>query len=154
VSPHLYHHYQLEVCMLRQIALPTLIVVGLVLSAKSSATGEKSVDAKEPAKECLDAARRAYEYAWNEFSPFDLSKGDGEKVYRWSRRWMEAERDMAANKAKRLAAFQSHLERMKILEKEVHDYGSLRSTIPVQQMAATTFYRAEAETWLAEEKAK
>jgi hypothetical protein len=41
---------------------------------------------------------------------------------------------------------------MKMLEKEVRDYGALRSTIPFQQMAATAYYRAEAEQWLADGK--
>jgi hypothetical protein len=129
-----------------------LIVVGLFLGAKSSATEEKPLETKEPAKERLDAARNAYEFAWNAFKPFDLSKGEGEKVYRWSRRWMESERGMATTKAERVVAFQSHLERMKKLEEEVHGYAG--STIPLQQMAATTFYRAEAETWLADAKRK
>jgi hypothetical protein len=95
----------------------------------------------------MEAARDAYQFAWDEFKPFDLSKGEGEKVYRWSRRWMEAERDLASTKAARVAAFQGHFQRMKKLEEEVRGYTG--STIPFQQLAATKFYRAEAEAWLA-----
>ena len=79
---------------------------------------------------------------------------EGENVYRWSRRWMESARAVANTKAERLAALQGHFERMKNLEGEVQDYAATRSTIPVGQLAATRFFRAEAELWLAEEKAK
>jgi len=117
-----------------------------------TAIREKPFDAKKVAKEKLHASNNAYEIAWAQFKPFDLSKGDGEKVYRWSRRWMEAQRDMATNKIENLAAIKAHFDRMRRLEEEVQNYA--RGTIPFQQMEATRFYRAEAEAWLAEEKSK
>jgi hypothetical protein len=136
-----------------RVLVAAVVVCGLLLGVKvAMATAEKAVDTKELAKERRGAARDAYEFAWDEFKPFDLSKGDGEKVYRWSRRWMEAERDLATTKAERVAALQGHLERMKKLEEEVQGYA--RGTIPFQQLAATKFFRAEAETWLAEAQGK
>jgi hypothetical protein len=138
-----------------RILLSVVVACVLLLSVKAAVgTGGEAVGTQKLAKKRVEAARHAYEAAWAAFKPFDLSKGDGENVYRWSRRWMESERHLATTKAKRVAAFESHLERMKKLEKEVHDYGLLHNTIPVLQMAATTFYRAEAETWLAEEQAQ
>jgi hypothetical protein len=65
---------------------------------------------------------------------------------------MEAARVLATTKAERVAALQGHFQRMKKLEEEVQAYA--RGTIPFQQLAATKFYRAEAETWLAEAKDK
>jgi hypothetical protein len=109
-------------------------------------------DTRALTKEQLSAARAAYELAWEEFKPFDLSKGDGEKVYRWSRRWMEAERGLATTRAGRVAAYRGHFGRMKKLEEQVQAYA--RGTIPIQQLAATQFYRAQAQAWLAEQKAR
>jgi hypothetical protein len=136
-----------------RIPLFVLVVVGALFGATAAGpTGDKAVSAKKPGEERLSAARNAYEVVWSKFKPFDLSKGDGEDVYRWSRRWMESERDMAKSKAERVAALQSHFERMKKLEQEVQMYA--RGTIPIQQLAATQFYRAEAEVGLLEEKAR
>lgn len=120
-------------------------VVGVLLLGVhlAVATGEKALDSEDLAKERMEAARRAYQFAWDEFKPFDLSKGDEEKVYRWSRRWMEAERDLASTKAERMAALQGHIDRMKKLEVEVSTING--STIPFQHITATNFYRAEAE---------
>jgi phosphoserine phosphatase len=136
-----------------RVLLSAAAVFGLLLGVGvGMASSEKAVDTRELTKERMEAARDAYQFAWDEFKPFDLSKGDGEKVYRWSRRWMEAECDLATTKAERVAALQGHFERTKKLEEEVQAYTG--STIPFQQLAATKFYRAEAETWLAEAKDK
>ena len=131
-----------------------LVLLGAALGASSWAIEEKPVDPaiSQSSKECLAAARNVYELAWHEFKPFDLTKGDGEDVYRWSRRWMEWERDLAATKAERVAAAEKHLDRMKALETEIRNYGAIHSTIPMKQMQAAAFYRAEAELWLAKEK--
>jgi hypothetical protein len=127
----------------------------LLLVAKGTiATGAETAGKQKPAEVRLEAAHHAYDESWRRFKPFDLSKGDGENVYRWSRRWMEAERDLATTKEQRVAAAKRHFERMKQLEQEVHNYGLLHSTTPILEMAATKFYRAEAETWRAEENAK
>jgi hypothetical protein len=136
-----------------RILLFALVVGGALLGPMAAGpTEDKTVSAEKHAEERLDAARNAYESVWTKFKPFDLSKGDGEDVYRWSRRWMEAERDLTTTKAERVAALQGHSQRMKKLEEEVQAYA--RGTIPFQQLAATKFYRAEAETWLAEAKDK
>jgi hypothetical protein len=71
---------------------------------------------------------------------------------RWSRRWMDAERELAKSTAERVAALRGHFERMNKLEEEVQMYA--RGTIPIQQLAATKFYRAEAELWRLAERAK
>lgn len=65
---------------------------------------------------------------------------------------MEAEREAAKSPAERVAALQKHVERMTKLEQEVQAY--LGGTIPFRQLAATRFYRAEAELWLLGERAK
>jgi hypothetical protein len=60
---------------------------------------------------------------------------------------------VATTRAQRVAAVERHPERMKELGQEVRDYGLTHSTTPHPEVAAATFYRAEAETWLAEESA-
>jgi hypothetical protein len=130
-----------------------LVAGGVLLGIRAAEpTSEKTERTQKLAEERGRAARHAYEAVWEKFKPFDLSKGDGEDVYRWSRRWMEAEREVAKSKAERVAALQGHFERMKKLEQEVQMYA--RGTIPFQQLAATQFYRAEAELWLLAERAK
>jgi hypothetical protein len=130
-----------------------LVTGGVLLGVRApERTKEKTVSTQKLAEERLNAAQNAYDAVWAKFKPFDLAKGDGEDVYRWSRRWMEAEREMAKSKAERLTALQGHFERMKKLEQEVQMYA--RGTIPFQQLAATQFYRAEAALWLLAEKAE
>jgi hypothetical protein len=127
--------------------LVMLVAGGVLLGIRAAEpAGEKTERAQKIAEERERAARHAYEAVWEKFKPFDLSKGDGEDVHRWSRRWMEAERERAKSKAERVAALQGYFERMKKLEQEVQMYA--RGTIPFQQLAATQFYRAEAELWL------
>jgi hypothetical protein len=142
-----------EVIMSWRVPLVLLVAGGVLLGVRAAEpTGDKTDRTHKLAKERGRAARNAYEAVWAKFKPFDLSKGDGEDVYRWSRRWMEAERQMAKSQTERVAALQGHFKRMKKLEQEVQMYA--RGTIPVQQLAATQFYRAEAELWLVAEKAK
>jgi hypothetical protein len=136
-----------------RVLVPAAVVCGLLLGMMvATATAQEAVDTKKLAQERKGAARDAYQSAWEEFQPFDLSKGDGETVYRWSRRWMEAERGLATTQAERAAAVQGHFERMKKLEEAVQGYA--RGTIPFRQLAATRFYRAEAQGWVAQAKNK
>ena len=97
-------------------------------------------------KERLQAAQQGYKAASN--------KGDEEKTYLWSRRWMEAERDMANNKAERVAALKGHFERMKKLEL-LALLAETRDCAPrLENLAPAKYYRAEAEIWLIKEKAR
>jgi hypothetical protein len=78
---------------------------------------------------------------------------DPEKQYLWSRRWMEADREVAATKAARLAAVEGHLARMRELEKIVTEFkggGFMGAT----DLAAAEFYRLDAEAVLAQEKGR
>jgi hypothetical protein len=61
-----------------------------------------------------DAARKAYEVCATVYA--ELAPGaDNEKCYLWSRRWLEAERQLAADADVDRAAVAAHLERMKKL---------------------------------------
>ena len=71
-------------------------------------------------------------------------------VYEWSRRWMEAARGTAGDKAGRVAALRGHLERMQDLHKTIaklYEVGTKGGE--AKDLAAASFYVAEAEQWLA-----
>src|SRR5262245_36236919 len=98
-----------------------LIRPGLVLALAVGPWGLSAAPApagpKVPpqlAKARRDAARKAYEMHWVRLRT-DTS-ADPEKLYTWSRRWMEAEQALREEKATERAAVQAHLDRMKQLE--------------------------------------
>jgi hypothetical protein len=72
----------------------------------------------------------------------------------WSKRQMDAEREVAGNAKEKLAAVQSHLDRMRAWEERLR--GLRGAPIGVQgrmndlDASAMEFYVAEAEQWLAE----
>jgi hypothetical protein len=92
----------------------------------------------------LDAAKQMYEItAARPGAPAMESR------YTWSRRWMEAERDAAADDAGRRAAVDAHADRMKALAEQsakLHDAGRLQFV----DACAARYYAAEAEQWRAE----
>src|SRR4051794_35503439 len=91
------------------------VVLGLAATALLRAAPEAA--AYKPPERLLkakvDAARKTYEVVWRNnregFIPF------AELVYRWSRRWLEAELDLRDKKDARVAAYQAHSERMQEL---------------------------------------
>ncbi len=151
--------------------------------AKKEAAGPAKPGARDLAavrKARLVAARKAFTTIRE---LYQKGSHDEEQVYRWSVRLSEAERAVGGAKAERVAAFEAHLFRMKELEEWARDrlpIGPLQptptlrlpdgrlpfrtdkgSTILAAQGIArsdvavlTTFYRAEAEVWLAEAKAE
>jgi hypothetical protein len=136
-----------EVRMKRVIAVAT---GGLLLAFAQVTMAQKPEkepeDLQKLLKERLAAARESYEAA--------TARLDPEMSYVWSRRWMEAERDVARNKAERLAALQGHFERMKKLELIAIIAETKDSAPEVKNLAPSKFYRAEADIWLTQEKAR
>jgi hypothetical protein len=95
------------------------------------------------------AGVKAYDMAWLYFSE---NRVDSEKVYRWSRRLLEAERDSRTDKSGLVAACEAHLERIKKLEAKIRrirriGFGDSLDVIEVD------YYRKEADFWLAQAKA-
>src|SRR5262245_53567552 len=58
-------------------------------------------------KSKLEAAQKAFQ------AIRDDDRGDPEVAYRWSCRWLEAERALSDTAEKRIAALQAHLERVR-----------------------------------------
>jgi hypothetical protein len=71
----------------------------------------------------------------------------GEVLYRWSRRWLNAERQLSARPADQVAALEAHLQRMRRLEALVQKVQRSGQTT-IDEISATEYYRVEAEIWL------
>jgi hypothetical protein len=95
----------------------------------------------------VEAARETYQVIWKNYK--DGLVPAVEFPYRWSRRWLEAEREMSDGKADQVAACKSHLERMRDMERIERELRRSRLN-PVNEFTAAEFYRVEAEIWLAQ----
>jgi hypothetical protein len=147
---------------LQRLIFPTCsFVVGIVLAALVSrftlawadqdppGTNAKSATALlEAAKEVFQGYKKQMEAG----QPFKVSD-NSEFLYRWSRRWLEAELAVDKAKNKQLAAYVAHLDRMKGLETRRQnelDAGQAGKF----EVAVAVFFRIEAEQWLSEAKAR
>jgi hypothetical protein len=129
-------------------AVCLVALAGEAAAARGPAGPEVS---REQLKAQLEAAQEAYRVAE---AVYTANEGDAETVYRWSVRWMNAQRDLAAAKAERVAAVEDHVKRMQKLEQMAearHKVGLPGS--PLEANAAK-FYCVQAEGWLAREKAR
>jgi hypothetical protein len=132
------------------------VVLGLCVAG--GLTSLARADAKEDvanAKARVEAARKVYQ-GMLERQKQVPGAFDAEKLYRWSRRWMEAQQDVSATKKNQVAAIEAHLDRMKRVEKTVKDLikaGATSDLAPFEAKAAE-FYRLEAEKWLRKAKGK
>jgi hypothetical protein len=105
------------------------------------------------AKARAEAAGKAFE-AVRKRSTVDPVAFDPEKLYRWSRRWMEAEQESSGTKEARVAAAEAHLERMKKLEGVVKQLAEKGGFAGAADVAAQTYFRLDAERDLARVKDK
>ena len=94
----------------------------------------------------IKAGTKAYDLAWLYYSE---NRIPSEKVYRWSRWLLEAQRDASVDKAAHVAACEAHLERIKKLEFKIRrirriGFGDSLDVVEVD------YYRKEADFWLAQ----
>lgn len=101
---------------------------------------------KEPplAKQRVDAARMTYEQLVIEPPKQGAARANPEQTYVWSRRWMEAEQDAAADRPAALAAAEAHLARMRELAQRSETLFQAGQT-SAGEVAAAKFYRLDAE---------
>ena len=151
--------------MLSNLFVAVLVVAGTgwteVPARKGCASGKSCCGARlccavaraetpKPAETKVHAARAAYEAT---FAAFRAGKADAEKVYLWSRRWMESGRDLKDKKTDPATGIKDHLARMKVLRQFAQDrYKAGQATHA--DILGTDFYIAEAEVWLTRTKAK
>ncbi len=98
-------------------------------------------------KVMLENARKAFE---QDLTHLKAMGGDvnPERLYVWSCRWLEAELELTADVTARKAALQNHLNRMRELERmttALERTGQGRGA----DAAAGTYFRSQAELWLA-----
>jgi len=93
----------------------------------------------------VEAARKTYEVVWKNnregFIPFV------ELVYRWSRRWLEAELELSDKKADQMAAYQAHSDRMRELTRITRERFRFRANT-IEEATAVEFYTTEADAWM------
>ena len=105
-----------------------------------------------------DLAQKGYEFALPSLRATKrlgntlVVVGKPEDVYRWSIRWLQAERDLSSTETDHLTALEAHLSRMTDLEKDI---GSLANEIsPEATKLEVQWYVLEARLLLAQAKPK
>lgn len=99
------------------------------------------------ARAVRDAAKATYQSTQLDY---DRGMAVFSEVYAWSRRWLEAELNLAADRPAEIAVLQEHWKRMKrcyFAIKALNATGSRGGER--QKLDAADFYVAEAELWLA-----
>lgn len=94
-----------------------------------------------------DAAKAGYQTIQ---ADYDLGMAVFSEVYQWSRRWLEAEINLAQDRPAQIAALQEHWKHMKrsyLMIKALNKTGARGGE--KQKLDAADFYVAEAELWLA-----
>jgi len=131
------------------------ILAGLVLAVAPGT--EPSAAEKKGKPSPADFARAKLETAGQVYKltveAYRGGRTDAEAVYRWSRRWLEAERDLGDKKADPVVLLKAHRDRMKTLrETAVTRYRAGQGT--QAEALGAEFYLAEAELWLLQAAAK
>jgi hypothetical protein len=132
--------------------LPVLTGLTLCLVALASPAAGADEKAAENARARAAAAEKAYKGIFQRSQVDPTSPLDVERLYQWSRRWLEAERELADKKEERVAAAQAHLDRMKKLEEVVRGWHR-KGLLPPADVPAVEFYRLDAERRLAQARA-
>ncbi|HZN64083.1 MAG TPA: hypothetical protein VFB66_02195 [Tepidisphaeraceae bacterium] len=138
------------------VVLAVVLIAGLALAAQQPGPG-KAADAKQAdSRQAKLAAAKALYEGQLRAREAGLSGVDGSDLteqYTWSRRWMEAERDLAPDAPARRAAAAAHLDRMRPTLKSLEALFESGGT-HFRDVLAARYYVAEAEQWLAEADAR
>jgi hypothetical protein len=121
------------------------ILLGLAAASAPQAAPEGADKIAALTKAKRDAARRTFETVWIDYRE---GRGGMERLYWWSRRWMEAEQELAAKqKADLVAAAQGHLDRMRELERIIRKLQEAKVST-IDEVSASEYYRLEADLWV------
>jgi beta-lactamase regulating signal transducer with metallopeptidase domain len=86
---------------------------------------------------------------------YDVGTSIMADVYVWSRRWLDAERNLARTDAEEIVAMRAHRHRMKNLFLKVNAlYTTGSKGGELEKFHATKYYLAEADVWLAEARSR
>jgi hypothetical protein len=136
------------------IAVPIIAQLLLGIGVFSSSIPNTDESNLANAKERAEAASKVYQGIFERSKIDPNAPLDPEKLYQWSRRWMEAEQETNEKKEDRIAAAEAHLQRMKTLEKYALLLQEKKGLITTTEVAAQKFFRLEAERTLAQIKGK
>jgi len=92
----------------------------------------------------VEAARKTFDVVW--LNARESVNPLPERVYIWSCRLLDAERELNDRKADRIAAIKAHRDRMRDLEKLVRDRYRTR-VVTIDLVTACEFYVSEADIW-------
>jgi hypothetical protein len=135
--------------------LAVVLLGAMALAARQAGAdkaADQGADAKgDPRQAKLAAARGLYEVQVKARAAglSGLDEWGMTDQYTWSRRWMEAQRDLAADPAGRRAAVAAHLDRMRPTLKSLEAMFKSGSA-QFRDVLAARYYVAEAEQWLAD----
>jgi hypothetical protein len=119
-------------------------LAGLLLAGLLGASAPAASSTADLTEAKLQAARKTYDAT---IKAMQTGQTDAEKVYVWSRRVLEGERDRGAKKADHAAALEAHLGRMKEL-REMTTQRYRAGQLAYAEVLGTEFYVKEAELWV------
>jgi hypothetical protein len=131
-------------------ALGVLVVLALPHLAVRADGPEMSKALEKVARERVEAARVTYEITWSNYKE---RRAQADTLYRWSVRWLEAEKTLADSPDALTAAYQAHFDRMRALERIVEGVQRARQAT-IDEVSSAEYYRAEADVWLLQAKEK
>lgn len=133
--------------------LAAAVLVGLAspffLPAAPDADPAKTIAALS--RDRVEAARKTYQTMHKNYT--EGRRVSEDTLYRWSLRWLEAEKELAAQPADRVAAYKGHYDRMRDLDRLIGRLQRAGQTT-VDEVSAVEYYRVEAELWLARARAE
>ena len=127
----------------------------LALGLAGLALGNMDGPSPEPAwpKTCQQRARAKLEAARTTFEALWRNKGypNVETAYRWSARWLEAQRELSDTKEAWIGAWQAHRQRMRELARITTSLFD-RNLVSMDEVHAAGYFVAEAELLLVQAK--
>jgi hypothetical protein len=125
----------------------TLVVLHWFVAQPAPKEG-KGASIRDLALAKLEAARKTCRIVAQEYIE---GKATVEQVQAWSRRWLDAEREVSKKNAETLAALEGHVERMKDLEQAAQNRSGVKGAL-ASDAGASEYFRLIAEQSLAQEK--
>lgn len=130
--------------------LPTAVVAMMNVCAAGVAADKPDV---ERARAERNAAKKAFELHLAYYNTSGRTNFPAEKLYVWSRRWMQGEQRLTPDRTGRLAAAEAHLARMTQLERVVKLNFKAGLAISAD-VAAAEYYRLRAADAVARARGK
>jgi len=96
-------------------------------------------------KERVEAAHKTFQVMWENYR--EGRRVSDDTLYRWSLRWLEAERQLSKQQPDQVAAYKGHRDRMAELERLIRKVRRVGQGT-VDELSAAEFYKSEAEIWL------